>query len=36
MPESTDLQQILVLDIENVPQYPSFDEVPEIFQELVG
>ncbi len=34
MLENLDLQQILVLDIETVPQYASFDEVPENFTEL--
>ena len=34
MLESLDLQQLLVLDIETVPQYATFDEVPEIFKEL--
>ncbi|WP_207426388.1 3'-5' exonuclease [Pedobacter sp. SYSU D00535] len=34
MLENTELQNILVLDIETVPQYPSFGEVPELFQEL--
>ena len=28
MLQQIDLKQILVLDIETVPQYPSFDEVP--------
>jgi len=34
MLENIDLQQIMVLDIETVPQYPSFDEVPIEFQQL--
>jgi 3'-5' exonuclease len=34
MLNNLDLQQVLVLDIETVPQYPTFDEVPEIFREL--
>lgn len=34
MLENIDLQQILVLDIETVPQYPSFEELPVDFQEL--
>lgn len=34
MLENIDLQQLMVLDIETVPQYPSFKEVPDEFQEL--
>ncbi len=34
MLDNLDLQQLLVLDIETVPQYPSFDEVPTVFKEL--
>jgi hypothetical protein len=34
MLEHIDLQQVLILDIETVPQYSSFDEVPELFREL--
>ncbi|KAA8479963.1 hypothetical protein BDE36_3351 [Arcticibacter tournemirensis] len=34
MLEQTDLQQVLVLDIETVPQYASFDLVPPVFREL--
>lgn len=34
MLEDIDLQQVLVLDIETVPQYPSFDEVPDQYQQL--
>ena len=34
MLENVDLQQILVLDIETVPQYPTYDEVPELFRDL--
>jgi len=34
MLENIDLQQVLVLDIETVPQYPSFDDLPEDFQQL--
>jgi len=34
MLEQIDLSQVLVLDIETVPQYASYDEVPEIFKEL--
>lgn len=34
MLENIDLQQVMVLDIETVPQYADFDEVPEIFREL--
>lgn len=34
MLENLDLQQIMVLDIETVPQYSSFDEVPDVFKEL--
>lgn len=34
MLENIDLQQVLVLDIETVPQYASFEEVPDHFMEL--
>lgn len=34
MLETLDLHTILVLDIETVPQYKTFDEVPELFKEL--
>jgi 3'-5' exonuclease len=34
MLDNIDLQQILILDIETVPQFSSFDEMPEIFKEL--
>ena len=34
MLENIDLQNVLVLDIETVPQYASFDEVPSHFTEL--
>src|SRR4051812_17117067 len=34
MLESLDLQQILVLDIETVPQYATYDEMPELFKDL--
>ncbi len=34
MLENIDLQQVLVLDIETVPQYPSFNELPADCQEL--
>ncbi|MFY8191158.1 MAG: 3'-5' exonuclease [Bacteroidia bacterium] len=34
MLENIDLTQILVLDIETVPQYPSFDDMPENWQYL--
>jgi len=34
MLENIDLQQILVLDIETVPQYPTFKELPADYQEL--
>lgn len=34
MLENIDLQQILVLDIETVPQYPSFEELPPHFMQL--
>lgn len=34
MLENIDLQQVLMLDIETVPQYPSFDELPADFQQL--
>jgi predicted PolB exonuclease-like 3'-5' exonuclease len=34
MLENIDLQQVLVLDIETVPQYPSFEELPADFQDL--
>lgn len=34
MLENIDIQKVLVLDIETVPQYPSFDQVPEHFVEL--
>ena len=34
MLENIDLQQIMVLDIETVPQYPSFNELPTEFQQL--
>ena len=34
MLEDIDLQNVLVLDIETVPQYPTFDDVPRNFQQL--
>ena len=34
MLEHIDLSQLLVLDIETVPQYSSYDEVPETFKQL--
>lgn len=34
MLENIDLQQVLVLDIETVPQYPSFNELTADFQQL--
>ncbi|MDP2339190.1 MAG: 3'-5' exonuclease, partial [Bacteroidota bacterium] len=34
MLEKIDLQQVLVLDIETVPQYPSFNELPVDYQKL--
>jgi DNA polymerase elongation subunit (family B) len=34
MLENIDLQQVMVLDIETVPQFPSFDELPIEFQQL--
>jgi 3'-5' exonuclease len=34
MLEETDLSQVLVIDIETVPQYPSFNEVPGEYQQL--
>jgi 3'-5' exonuclease len=34
MLEHVDLQQILILDIETVPVYSSFNDVPENFQKL--
>jgi len=34
MLDNIDLQQVLILDIETVPQYGSYDDVPENFQEL--
>ncbi len=34
MLQDIDLQQVLVLDIETVPQYPSFYEVPVQYQQL--
>ncbi len=34
MLEQIDLQNVLVLDIETVPQYASFEEVPQLFKEL--
>ncbi len=34
MLENIDLQQVLVLDIETVPQYPSFNELPADYQQL--
>ena len=34
MLEQYDLSNLLVLDIETVPQYKSFDEVPDVLQEL--
>ena len=34
MLENIDLQQVMVLDIETVPQYPSFDDLPIEFQQL--
>ncbi len=34
MLDNIDLQQVLVLDIETVPQYPSFNELPAEYQQL--
>ena len=34
MLEQYDLHNLLVIDIETVPQYSSFDQVPENFQKL--
>jgi len=34
MLESTDLQQVLILDIETVPQFACYDELPSHFKEL--
>jgi predicted PolB exonuclease-like 3'-5' exonuclease len=34
MLEETDLHQVLVIDIETVPQYPSFNDVPGEYQQL--
>lgn len=34
MLENIDLQQVMVLDIETVPQYPSFNDLPLEFQQL--
>lgn len=34
MLENIDLQQVLVLDIETVPQYPTFNELPVDYQQL--
>ena len=34
MLENIDFKQILVIDIETVPQYPSYDDVPSHFTEL--
>lgn len=34
MLKTLDLNQVMVLDIETVPQYPSFQDVPPHFQEL--
>lgn len=34
MLEFLDLQQILILDIETVPQYATYDEVPGLFKDL--
>ncbi|HEY1061253.1 MAG TPA: 3'-5' exonuclease [Daejeonella sp.] len=34
MLENIDLQQVLVLDIETVPQYPTFNELPPDYQQL--
>ncbi|MCF8452756.1 MAG: 3'-5' exonuclease [Pedobacter sp.] len=34
MLENIDLQQVLVLDIETVPQYPAFKELPAEYQQL--
>jgi DNA polymerase elongation subunit (family B) len=34
MLESIDLQQVLVLDIETVPQYATYEEMPDIFKDL--
>lgn len=34
MLDNLDLQQILVLDIETVPQHSTFEEVPELFKDL--
>jgi predicted PolB exonuclease-like 3'-5' exonuclease len=36
MLQHLDLSKVLVLDIETVPQYPSFNEVPEKWQHLWG
>jgi 3'-5' exonuclease len=34
MLEHIDLSQLLILDIETVPQHPSYEEVPNVFKEL--
>ena len=34
MLEQYDLHNLLVIDIETVPQYSNFDQVPEHFQKL--
>lgn len=34
MLENIDLQQVLVLDIETVPQYPTFNQLPSDYQQL--
>lgn len=34
MLDHIDLQNLMVLDIETVPQYPAFEEVPPLFKEL--
>ncbi|MCX2476037.1 hypothetical protein OQZ33_17015 [Pedobacter sp. MC2016-05] len=35
MLKTLDLSQVVVLDIETVPQYPSFSDVPPHLQELL-
>src|SRR6476661_9188839 len=34
MLENVDLQNLWVLDIETVPQYPNYTDVPELFRDL--
>ncbi|MFC3560124.1 hypothetical protein [Pedobacter jamesrossensis] len=34
MLKTLDLNQVMVIDIETVPQYPSYDDVPPHLQDL--